>query len=249
MNKPPAKILVVDDDPNLLDLLVDTLTTIGYEADPAEDGIKALELLGKTVYDLMISDIKMPVVDGIELLKRVRRYYPQLPVLLITGYSAPEMIGIASPDGFLAKPFRISRLEQLIEQVLGGHREGLTIPASRVLIVDDDNAFRKNLTEMLSANGYLPISAASGEEALRELQNGEVDAVISDARIPEVGGISLTRAIKKQRPDMPVILVTALGAEAAVDSGRADSVLQKPFQAENIVSLLKQLSLAPANGF
>lgn len=112
------KILVVDDDQNLLDLLDDTLTTIGYEATGSADGFEALEKLKQQKFDLVISDIKMPGMDGLELLREIRESYPDLPVLFITGAGLPETIEKAAPDGFLDKPFRISHIERLIENCL-----------------------------------------------------------------------------------------------------------------------------------
>ena len=118
MNDSKAKILVVDDDPILLELLVETLTTIGYDTGKAVDGLDALAVLSKEKFDLMVSDIKMPNLDGIGLLQEVRKLYPNLPVLFITGVNAPEIIGKATPDGFLSKPFRINHIEEMIEKTL-----------------------------------------------------------------------------------------------------------------------------------
>lgn len=118
MENPTYDVLVVDDDANLLTLLVDTLTAIGYRATGASGGLRALELLAERAFDLMITDIKMPDLDGIQLLKRVRAAYADLPVLFITGVSLPETFAQASPDGLLMKPFRISQIEELIEKTL-----------------------------------------------------------------------------------------------------------------------------------
>jgi len=115
-----AKILVVDDDAALLDLLVDTLSTIGYSVVPALGGSEALVRLKQDTFDLVISDIKMPEVDGVSLLNKVRQSYPGVPVLLITGLAPDDIVNKASPDGFLAKPFRIGQIEKLIESTLSG---------------------------------------------------------------------------------------------------------------------------------
>lgn len=88
-----ARILVVDDDPNLLELLVDTLATVGYRVTPASDGHKALDRLREQRFYLVISDIKMPGIDGISLMRKIRRRYPNLPVVFITGVLSPQMIG------------------------------------------------------------------------------------------------------------------------------------------------------------
>ena len=76
MSEARAKILIVDDDTHLLELLVDTLNGIGYHAIGVPDGIQALEKLKTDTFDLMISDIKMPGLDGLGLLKKVHAITP-----------------------------------------------------------------------------------------------------------------------------------------------------------------------------
>ena len=113
-----AKILVVDDDPLLLSLLLDTLSAIGYEATGAHSGMRALEILKSSAFDLMVTDIRMPELDGLKLRDQVKREWPEMPVVFITGVVYPDIIAQASPDGLLAKPFRIAQIEELIETTL-----------------------------------------------------------------------------------------------------------------------------------
>ncbi|RKX25466.1 MAG: hypothetical protein DRP47_09780 [Candidatus Zixiibacteriota bacterium] len=246
MKKSEIHILVVDDDNNLRELLIDTLEGIGYPAEAAVDGIEALEKLRKTPYDLMISDIKMPGIDGIRLLHKTRRYYPDMPVILITGYATPEIMGRASPDGFLAKPFRISAMEQLIEEALAGQKEEIKDSIRKVLVVDDDDMFRQTLSDTLRLNNFIPTAVEGGNEALRELENGSVDAVIADIKMPGMDGITLMNRIKSKYPDLPVILITGFFADDYAtpdsDSAQADGFLQKPFDTKRIVRLLEELS-------
>jgi CheY-like chemotaxis protein len=245
MDNQTARLLVVDDDINLRELLMDTLNSIGYSADAAADGYEALQKLTDRSYDLMITDIKMPGIDGVALLKKVRRRYPRLPVLFITGYPSPEIIGRASPDGFLAKPFRIQHVEQLIRDALAGRSEHTSRPIRRVLIVDDDAMFREMLADTLQHNSIIPTAVEGGQEALRELEHGEVDAIIADIRMPGMDGLTLTARIKKEHPEIPVILITAFFADEQLDARTrevaADGFLQKPFEAQKIIDLLNRI--------
>ena len=118
MNKSEAKILVVDDDSRLLGLLTETLGAIGYSAEDAKSAKEALSKLAESKFRLIISDIKMPEMDGLSLLERIRENYPGLPVIFITGLPKTDAIRSANPEGILSKPFRISNLEDLIEQAL-----------------------------------------------------------------------------------------------------------------------------------
>jgi CheY-like chemotaxis protein len=249
MPEPKANILVVDDDVNLRELLLETLDGIGYRASGATDGIDALQKLKEEKVDLVITDIKMPGMDGIALLKKIRRYYPELPVLFITGVATPEIIGRALPDGFLAKPFRISHLEELIEDALSGKSEKAARSIRKVMVVDDDDLFREMLADALSYDDFIPYAVPSGEEALQELERGMVDAVIADIKMPGMDGISLLKKIKERWPELPVILITAFfsESEAIAKDGlaKANGFLRKPFKPDNIISLLKQLSPTP----
>ena len=118
MNKSAARILVVDDDSRLLSLLTDTLGAIGYTAEDAKGAKEALAKLAESKFHLIISDIKMPEMDGFSLLERIRENYPGLPVIFITGLPQTDILHSVNPEGILSKPFRISNLEDLIEQAL-----------------------------------------------------------------------------------------------------------------------------------
>ncbi len=244
-DKKKAEVLVVDDDVNLLDLLVDTLTTIGYSATGVGGGLEALQLLQKRDFDLMITDIKMPDLDGIGLLKKVRRLYPKMPVLFITGVASSEVIGRATADGFLAKPFRISHIEKLIEDTLKNEPEESPRPVKRVLIVEDDDLYREMLTEALGCNDFTPFAVSGAESAMRQLEEGSIDAVVTDIRMPGTDGITLLHRIKEQYPDMPVVLITAFLSEREQSVRealkQADGFMTKPFSIDQIVGLLNRL--------
>jgi CheY-like chemotaxis protein len=246
MFSPKAKILVVDDDPILLDLLTETLTAIGYNVESATDGFNALEILQYENFDIVVSDIKMPKLDGFGLLTKIRDKYPKLPVLFITGVDSPEIIGQATPNGFLAKPFRINHIEELIEKTLRGEKDRPTAGIKNVMVVDDDETFREMLAETLRYNEYFPVTAVDGEAALIKLEQEQIDAVITDIKMPKMDGLSLLRQIKNIQPDLPVILVTAYRQEEIIPDNfkktEAAGYLKKPFKVQEIISLLKDLS-------
>ena len=249
MNDSPEKILVVDDDRHLLELLIDTLTAIGYESMGVSNGLEALESLRKHEFDLVISDIRMPGLDGIGLLRKIRRHYPDLPVLFITGVDMPEIIGKAGPDGLLAKPFRISHIEEMIKDALSGKEEVVANAIRRVLVVDDDDTFREMLSDALRYHDYIPFAVPGGQEALRELGNGSIDAVITDIKMPGMDGIELLKTIKDQYPDLPVILTTAFfdrgDLKESLGDQEADGFLEKPFRVEKVMELLERISPVP----
>ena len=116
------KILVVDDEQAVRDLLVKTLTMADYEVDTAEDGAAALDRLKSSDYDLLITDLKMPGMDGLSVIRQARQQSMVLPIIIITGYSteasAIEAINLGV-SGYLTKPFRLPRILSVTARALG----------------------------------------------------------------------------------------------------------------------------------
>lgn len=250
MTSEKGKILVVDDDPHLLTMLVDTLTGIGYQTVAASDGIEALDLLRRDeagTFDLMITDIKMPNMDGIGLLKRARRYHPELPVLFITGVASEDVIGEASPDGFLAKPFRISRLEELIESALITRRTGKPHHPQqprRVLVNVSEEDFRQTLAEALTFGKFLPFAVNGDEEAFEELERGDFDAMITDIEKDLSTSQTTVNRVRERYPTLPMLAVSSSYSPEELDKldflSNLDGFVQKPFSVARLFEMLDQ---------
>ena len=245
MSHTKGRVLVVDDDPMLLSLLVDTLQTIGYEVVGALGGAQALDLLARSRFDLMVTDIKMPDIDGIQLLKMARHLYAGMPVLFITAYASPQMIGEAAPDGFLSKPFRIQHIEALIERTLARKAGSSGRFSRKVLVIDSDDDFRAHLTDALNNSQYIPFAAANESEALHQLETGEFDAIIADLTASGTTSGSLAELLHTRFPGTPLIVVGADDADTVENNQRlADfaGYIQKPFNLSSIIELLDKLT-------
>ena len=116
------RILVVDDEESIRELLSKTLALADYEVDLAPDGRTALDRLRLVQYDLLITDLRMPGVDGLTVIREARRLKTDLPVIIITGYSseasAIEAINLGV-QGYLTKPFRVPRVLTAAAKALG----------------------------------------------------------------------------------------------------------------------------------
>jgi DNA-binding NtrC family response regulator len=111
-------ILVVDDELLIRDLLYDFFSGQGWDITVAENGEKALEILRDRDVDLVLSDIKMPTMDGLALASELRQAYPGLPVVLMTGYPSVDTAVAAlrtKVDDYVIKPFNINQLFKLVE--------------------------------------------------------------------------------------------------------------------------------------
>ncbi|MGH8003346.1 MAG: response regulator [Limisphaerales bacterium] len=119
MENEARRVLIVDDNPNMSNLLSDMLEVFDFSSQRAADGEEALSLLNQEGFSLLITDLRMPKMTGLELLKAVKDKYPKLPVVVITGYSTEateqELVD-AKADGFLNKPFRMNDIESVLRK-------------------------------------------------------------------------------------------------------------------------------------
>ena len=116
-----GRILVVDDDPLMLDFLKEALLRQGYKVDTAEDGEEALRKVEEEGYDLVITDVKMPGVDGMTVLESVKRDFADTEVVVITAYgtirNAVEAMKMGAYD-YLTKPFSVEEVEVVVQRAL-----------------------------------------------------------------------------------------------------------------------------------
>jgi len=118
----PPRVLIVDDDPGQRSLLDSFLRGQGFEIVLADSGERALELLSAGKFDMMISDVRMPGLSGLETLRRVRQQFAALPVLLVTAYADIREAVVAMRDGalnYLAKPIDLDELLATVRQATG----------------------------------------------------------------------------------------------------------------------------------
>jgi excisionase family DNA binding protein len=116
------RILVVDDESSIRDLLAKTLALADYDVDTTADGRSALERLRLYPYDLLIADLKMPGIDGLSVIREAKRLNGDMPVIIITGYST-EVAAIEAVNlgvsGYLTKPFRVPQVLAAAAKAIG----------------------------------------------------------------------------------------------------------------------------------
>jgi DNA-binding NtrC family response regulator len=114
-------ILVVDDELLIRDLLYDFFTGQGWSISVAENGERALEILNNKHIDLVLTDIKMPEMDGLALTEELRRLRPELPVVLMTGFPSVDSAVTALRQrvvDYVVKPFNINQLYKTLDSAL-----------------------------------------------------------------------------------------------------------------------------------
>ncbi|MBU1076284.1 MAG: response regulator [Spirochaetes bacterium] len=119
--KRKKSILIVDDDESLRKHLARMLASKGYDTRIARDGREAINLSGKQTFDMVILDIKMPILNGLETFKEIKKSNPKIICIMMTGYSAENLIKEASKEGVkacISKPFKFDAIKVYIDKYL-----------------------------------------------------------------------------------------------------------------------------------
>ena len=119
------RVLVVDDEPEICHLIEQVLKREGYQVDVSFSGIDALQMIKSFNYHLLLTDLEMPEVDGLELIKKAKKECPEIRAIMVTGNASVD-IAIRSLrhriDGYIRKPFNISKLRKVVRQTLCTHK-------------------------------------------------------------------------------------------------------------------------------
>jgi CheY-like chemotaxis protein/signal transduction histidine kinase len=261
------RILLVEDDARQRESVSRLIEDIDVEITAVEFGEQALELLQSTVFDCMIIDLKLPDMDGHELLERMAREdicsFP--PVIVYTGrnltrdeeaalmkYSRSIIIkGARSPERLLDE---VTLFLHKVESDMPPERQKMlksvrsrekAFEGRKILVVDDDvrNVFA--LTSALEQKGALIEIARNGHEAIAQLQDvKDIDLVLMDVMMPEMDGFTAMQEIRKDPrfAKLPIIAVTAKAMkddqERCLRAG-ANDYLAKPIELDRLFSLIR----------
>lgn len=142
-------ILIVDDEARILLLLQSLLKANGYQVTTVKSGDEALKALNDTSFDLIVTDLRMAPMDGLELLKEVKSLYPLLPIVLLTAYASVESAIEALKCGafdYIAKPFKVDELLNVVQRAVDSTK------LNRAIGISDPNAPLRYQFENLIAN-------------------------------------------------------------------------------------------------
>ncbi len=235
------KILVVDDEKEFCKNVRDILEMRGYRVALAHDGFRALELVKQNGFDLVLMDMKMPVMDGVQTLKKVKEFIPDTPVIMVTAYAVEDLLREALREGAfgtLKKPLDFDKLFALIEKAIPN--------GALILVVDDDEDLCANMKDLLRDKGYRVSVAYDGNMAIEKAWEKDFGIIILDMKLPPLNGLETYLAIRDIRPNVVVIVITGypqeMGnlAQQAVQKN-AFACLEKPIDMDDLVSLLGQI--------
>jgi len=228
-------LLIVDDDISILETIRDVFQDRGYNVAMVEDGRRAIKLVSRRHFDVILMDIRMPGITGLDTYKEVKKLIPTAAVIMMTGDSKEELVKKALEEGAYAviyKPFNVKKVIKMVE-------EALKKPV--ILIVDDRIEDRETLRDILSGKGYRVVMANDGFEAVSLAEKGSFDVILLDIKMPGMNGVTTMERIKEFRPEAGIIMMTAYSMEEFVeDSLRkgAYTCLFKPIDVEKMMEAI-----------
>jgi CheY-like chemotaxis protein len=255
------KVLIVDDNQtnrNILQAQMEQWNLVPVTAKSGEQGLKILS--EDNSFDLVISDMQMPGMDGIHFSDSVKKQNPLIPIILLSSvgqeYSKKHRHLFAS---ILTKPTKQSVLckhilnalrpqakHQLEEtknhQVLS--EDFATQFPLNILVAEDNMINQKLIEHILSRLGFSAVMKENGIEAIEELKQNDYDIVLMDVQMPEMDGLEATRIIRRTSTKKPVIIALTANAmqgdqEECLRAGM-DDYLSKPLKLEELVTMLEK---------
>ena len=238
-----SSILIVDDNVSLCKTLTYILMRKGHTVTTAKDGLEAIEKVKESPFDIIFMDIKMPLMNGVETYKRIKKIRPTSVVIMMTAYSVDELIQEALKEGaygILYKPFNIEKVLTIIKTAVEIKKGGL------IMIVDDDTGFCTTLKNILTKRNYKVSIAHSGEEAILNAKNNHFNVILIDIKLPTINGLETYLTIKEMDPEVVAIMITGFKQEVdeimrkAIDNS-AYTCLYKPLDIELMLELIEKL--------
>jgi two-component system cell cycle response regulator len=229
----PARILIVEDNSQNLELMRYLLAAHGYEVLTAMDGAAAIEVLAHAQPDLILSDIQMPRMDGFDLIKWLRARAPMqtIPMVAVTALAMVgdrDRILAAGFDGYLSKPISPETfVREVIAYLPPNQRapplhpaqpapQATRIPATgRLVLVVDDLQSNLDLAQVVLEHlGYRTLQAKGLQQALHRLDEATPELILSDVHMREGGGMELLQAVRNNPAlrDVPFVLLTSTAA-------------------------------------
>ena len=238
--RPGASVLVVDDELNMRRTLAEILRDEGYEVTTAASGEEALELCTRRPPDIVLLDVRMPGIDGVEVLRRIRSRREATRFILMSAFSVDELRHAAPEEGAVAILPKPLDLNQVLKLMAG-------IQDSAVLVAGSDPSTADALDRGLRERGYRVTVAPSPRGALELIEQIRFDLAFIDVQQPANSGLDLYLALREAAPRIVAIMVTGDehgGEELAREAIRrtAYALVRKPLDMAEIESLLNRIS-------
>ena len=232
------RILIVDDDRQMVKTLRDILALRGWDSDGAYSGEEAVAAVRAREYLVVLMDVRMGGMSGVEALRVIRAERPEVHVVLMTAYTASELLAEGEREGalrILAKPLAPDDLATFLDTLMHGTRS--------VLVVDDNASFLHTVAALLRARGFEVLEAQSLDEAVLTLERQTPGAILLDLRLDGIDPTDSVLAIRRVSPAVALVLYSGYPTALAETTARLPATwirgtLQKPFPPDRLIALL-----------
>ena len=235
-----TKVLVVDDQSSIRLTLSAILEKWGYDVVGVEDGYRAIDAARAQPFDLILMDIKMPGINGVQTFREIKRIRPGSLVVMMTGYAVEDLVEAAQQEGAFSviyKPFDMEELLKLVDSIS---------KSILVMVVDDHSLERESLSEILTSHGYKVTNAADGDEAIELFRGSSFDVILMDLKLPGRDGFATFQIMKQIDPGTDVVFITGIELEDTIKKAAEEGgypILHKPLDIHNLLTLVKRIGV------
>lgn len=229
----PIKVLIVDDDQGLLDTMSVIFESRGHQAVIVDDGYKAVEAVKNQKFNVVLMDIKMPGIDGVETFRQIKKVSPETTVIMMTGESVEELVKEALAEGaytVVYKPFNIGELIEIIEKA---------VIKKKVIIVSDEQIKDFNEIEnMLKKQGRCVAQVKNETEAVQGLTSDKFEIALISVKTLNMDGLKTLGELRKKNTQIGMIMLSGYSQDEFIDKCMKqgiDAYLHKPFDIKKFV--------------
>lgn len=214
MKEKEFNILLVDDEKKFLDSISERIRLKGFEPLLATSGKEALEIAHEKKIHAAVVDLKMPDMDGLVVIAKLKEIHPEIKTVLLTGFGDEKIEQAAS--AFDSAYFEKDKMGSFWDFIKKLKRKPFTI-----LLVDDEKKFLDSIADRIRLKGFEALLATSGKEALEIAHKNEIHAAVVDLKIPDMDGLVIIAKLKEIHPETKTVLLTGFGNEKVKEAAEA----------------------------
>lgn len=235
------KVMIIEDEASARKMLAKAVTKEGFDVVTAGNGREGLEMFEKESPEIVISDLKMPEVGGLEVMRKLKESVRNVQFILVTAFGETDTAIMALNEGaldYIKKPIDLDLLAVTLgraKEKVSEYRKIIHYPC--ILLAEDDKATRERLSKVLGKEPFKVIVASDGQEAMELFDRNKVDVALLDIKMPKKDGLSALHDMRKETEDFEAIILTGYGDETSAIQALRDGAanfIKKPIDIEQL---------------